>query len=280
VLCAPCRYAAQVRKALNPVASWVWFGPAFLDCGNWTQVLAEYHGLTGLPVYGIWRAMHQRCRNPQNASYADYGGRGITICERWNHPIAFLADMGHPPEGMTLGRIDNDGNYEPSNCRWETQEQQNENTRRNRYVTWQGRTQTAKAWAKELDIEPRKISERLRRGWSVERALTTPCPRGYERGRAAALERAAELWAANGARYRRNRQARKEGLPIEQVEHKPRLVKGKRGRSKRKASSQGRCTAEVRARVLELRGEGMTCRAIAERLPISKSTVASLLRAA
>ena len=230
--------------------------------------------------------MHQRCNNPQHDGYPDYGGRGITICERWADPIAFLADMGHPPAGMSIGRIDNDGNYEPSNCRWETQEQQNENTRRNRHIEWQGRTMTIKAWAKEMDLAPRRISERLKRGWSVERALTTPCPRGYERGRAEARERNQLIWAAHGRRYKRNTLARKAGLPIEpmeQVEHKPRplKVKAKRGRTKRKAgnpSSQGRCTAEVRARVLELRGQGLTCRAIAELVPISKSSVATVLR--
>jgi hypothetical protein len=213
--------------------------------------------------------MHQRCNNPEHPNYSHYGGRGITVCERWNHPIAFLADMGHPPEGMSIDRIDNDGNYEPGNCRWATQEQQNENTRRARYVTWQGRTQTVKAWAKELDMSPRRIHDRLRRGWSVERTLTTPCPRGYELGRADTLARCKEAWAANGARYKRNTQARREGLPVE-----PRMV-----RAKRKVGAPGRCTAEVREKVLELRGAGLTCRAIAERVPISKSSVAAVLRA-
>ena len=225
--------------------------------------MAEYHGLTGLPIYERWQAMQQRCNNPKNIAYSDYGGRGITICERWNSIHAFLEDMGHPPAGMTLGRIDNDGNYEPTNCRWETQEQQNENTRRNRYVTWQGRTQIVKAWAQELDMSPRRIYDRLRRGWSVERTMTTPCPRGYERGRAEILARHQDTWAAHGQRYRRNAQARKSG---QAVEPKP------------KPRAHGRVTPEVRARVFELRAQGLDCRAIAAQLPISKSTVATLLR--
>ena len=230
--------------------------------------MAEYHGLTGLPVYSSWAAMHRRCNNPSDANYQHYGGRGIAICERWNSIHAFLEDMGHPPADHSIGRIDNDGNYEPTNCRWETQEQQNENTRRNRYVTWQGRSMTIKAWAKELDIDPRRIPDRLRRGWSVERTMTTPCPKGYEQGRADHLAACSASWAANGARYQRNSKARRGLAAVEPSDHRPRS----------KARSSGRVTAEVRVRVLELRGQGLTCRAIAELVPISKSSVAAVLK--
>ena len=153
--------------------------------------------------------MHRRCYAPAEPCYPRYGGRGIRVCERWNSVHAFLEDMGHPPAGMSLGRINNDGHYEPGNCRWETQEQQNENTSRNRFITWRGRTQTVKAWAQELNIAPPRISERLRRGWSVDRALTTPCPTGYELGRAKHLAEARRQWAKNGARYRAAAAARR-----------------------------------------------------------------------
>ena len=133
-------------------------------------------------------------------------------------------------------------------------------------MTWQGRTQTIKAWAKELDIEPRRISERLRRGWSVESTMTTPCPKGYEKGSADQLAASSASWAANGARYQRNSRARKGLTAVEPVEHSPR--------------PSGRVTAEVLARVLELRGQGLACRAIAELVPIGKSSVANVLRAA
>jgi hypothetical protein len=162
----------------------------------------DYHGLSGLPVYQAWQSMQQRCNNPADPSYSDYGARGIQVCERWNSVHAFLEDLGHPPAGMSLGRINNDGNYEPTNCRWETQEQQNDNTRRNRHITWQGRTQTIKGWAAELDLEPKRISERIRRGWSVERALTTPTPLNYAEGRAQHNQRSRANWAVNGHRYR------------------------------------------------------------------------------
>lgn len=83
------------------------------------------HGLTNTTEYRIWNAMLQRCTNPKRINYPDYGGRGITVCERWLHSFeAFREDMGPRPDGRTLDRRDNDGNYEPSNCRWSTPKEQ------------------------------------------------------------------------------------------------------------------------------------------------------------
>ena len=217
----------------------------------------DFHGLSGLPIYRCWQAMHQRCSNPATPLYHRYGGRGISVCERWNSVHAFLEDLGHPPAGHSLGRIDNDGNYEPGNCRWETQEQQNENTCRNRFVEWQGRTQTIKAWAQEMNLNPQQISERLRRGWSAERALTTPTPRGYEEGRAEHLERARALWAKNGTRYAKT--SRTRAKPPQERPRRP------------QRSPEAR--AALVARVKELRAQGWQLRAIAAELGISKSLV-------
>jgi len=87
------------------------------------------HGKTGTKNFHIWAGMRDRCNNPNNPAYKNYGGRGIKICQRWNEFKNFLADMGKKPKGLTLDRIDNDGNYEPKNCRWTTRKEQNRNSR-------------------------------------------------------------------------------------------------------------------------------------------------------
>lgn len=100
------------------------------SCGCNRKTATSTHGKSGTPTYRSWRAMLNRCTNPNFIGYAQYGGRGITVCDRWREFAAFLADMGERPEGMTLDRIDVDGPYRPDNCRWATISQQNANKRR------------------------------------------------------------------------------------------------------------------------------------------------------
>jgi DNA-binding phage protein len=124
--------------------------------------------------------MH-RCYNKKLAAYKHYGGRGITVCERWRpspeNPLAFenfMADMGKRPPGWTIERIDNDGNYEPANCRWASRKEQANNTRRNHRIEWGGQTFTAHQLAESRGIPPNRLYSRLRLGWSVDDAISTP----------------------------------------------------------------------------------------------------------
>jgi hypothetical protein len=123
-------------------------------------------------VYRIWVGMRQRCSNPKATKWKYYGGRGISVCERWQVFENFLADMGEPPPGTSIHRRDNDGNYEPSNCCWATPMEQASNSRRNRFITFGGETMNLTAWAKKLGIDATTLHARLE-SWPLEEALTT-----------------------------------------------------------------------------------------------------------
>lgn len=120
------------------------------------------HGHSKSPTYISWRQMLARCLNPNSDSYPYYGGRGIEICDRWQESFEnFLADMGERPPGMTLDRKNNNGDYEPGNCRWATPKQQNRNTKANRIITWRGRSQTLVEWSEEFDVPAGSLSGRI-----------------------------------------------------------------------------------------------------------------------
>lgn len=119
---------------------------------------------TNTKTYFAWRSMRSRCHNKNNPSYPHYGGRGIIVCAAWNLSYdQFVADMGEVPDGLTLERIDTNGNYTPENCRWATIKEQLNNQRRNRRLTLNGRTQTAAQWAEELGIRADTLHKRLER---------------------------------------------------------------------------------------------------------------------
>lgn len=123
----------------------------------------------------VWWHMRRRCDDPDDPRYPKYGARGIRVCDRWRENFdAFLADVGPRPPGMWLERIDNDGNYEPGNCRWATPAEQQRNTRRNVRLTVGGETMTVTDWAIRLGCSKHVLHQRLRRGWSPDRVVGTP----------------------------------------------------------------------------------------------------------
>lgn len=128
------------------------------------------------PEYRVWSAMKQRVLNPNCNSFKNYGGRGITICQRWVEYENFLVDMGRRPSPKhTIERRDNDGPYSPDNCYWELKEKQARNKRNTRLLTHDGETRVVSEWEKITGIRSRTILNRIDKlGWSVEKTLTTP----------------------------------------------------------------------------------------------------------
>lgn len=132
------------------------------------------YGMNESKEYATWEAIKQRCYNKNHDAYKHYGGRGIKMCDRWYESFCnFFDDMGKRPfPKATIDRIDNDGNYEPSNCRWASQLEQGQNTSKVRLVTYNGETMSLRAWARKLGISHRTLSERIRKGWSEDRVFS------------------------------------------------------------------------------------------------------------
>lgn len=140
--------------------------------------------------YRTWTQMRGRCLNQSDTAWKDYGGRGICVDDRWSSFENFLADMGlRPSPSHTLDRIDNDGPYSRNNCRWASKKEQARNRRSSTAITFNGVTKTLAEWSETTGIHAGTINTRLRDGWSIERALTTPTRvvRPYLRGKAKRL---------------------------------------------------------------------------------------------
>ena len=173
------------------------------DCGNYHKALGKYlrngnttscgcrrleilkgqteatttHHMTNTRIYRIWNKMKHRCNNENDTDYKNYGGRGISVCEEWNDFMPFYEwAMSHGySDELTIDRIDNNGNYEPSNCRWANHKTQGNNTRRNHYVTYKGETKSTMEWSEEIGINYRTLLQRLNGyHWPVEKAFETP----------------------------------------------------------------------------------------------------------
>lgn len=127
------------------------------------------------PTYRSWSSMKNRCTNPVDPKYPDYGGRGIKVCQRWlDDYTAFLADMGQRPEGCTIERLNVHGNYEPGNCTWATPTTQARNRRNSRLIDFQGEKRTIAEVSEMTGIKQTTLSHRLGSGWSVESATSMP----------------------------------------------------------------------------------------------------------
>lgn len=148
------------------------------SCGCLRMEIVTTHGQarrSGISLaFRRWQNMISRCRNPNNQRFAQYGARGITVCDRWTDFSRFMADMGPCPLGASIDRIDNNGPYAPNNCRWATKTEQAQNQRSNRRLTWNGETHCLSEWARRTGLPRGTLQKRLVSGWDTERILTTP----------------------------------------------------------------------------------------------------------
>lgn len=130
------------------------------------------HGLSSADEYKIWKGMKRRCENSNDAAFSDYGGRGIEVCQRWQSFENFYCDMGKRPAGMTIERINTNGNYEPENCTWATVKEQNNNRRSTVRIKINGVINSLKIWCEYLGLSYKAVHLRITRyKWSLHRAL-------------------------------------------------------------------------------------------------------------
>jgi hypothetical protein len=142
------------------------------------------HGFAYHPLWKIWNNMMARCYREENGSFSRYGGRGIRVCEQWKSFEAFCDDMGPRPAGTTIERINNNGNYEPGNCKWATKRAQSNNRRNNHFVTVGESTKTLVQWADMYGTKASTIQARIRNGWLPAEAVETPTLNTWSRRRA------------------------------------------------------------------------------------------------
>ena len=130
------------------------------------------HGKEPRDLYNVWSLMRDRCNNTNNIKYEYYGGRGIKVCKRWDDFLNFFKDMGERPKGLTIDRIDSDGNYEPSNCKWSTRKGQVRNRSNTKLLIIDGVEKPMAEWAEIYEIPYHVVNKRIWRGWEHKRALT------------------------------------------------------------------------------------------------------------
>lgn len=176
-----CDCGREFERASGSISSKHRKEPQSCGCAVPKQVArrATSHGLKKHKSYDAWCSMMKRCSSRSDKFYRRYGARGIVVCDRWHDINNFIADMGERPPNTTLDRIDNDGNYDPDNCRWATVKQQARNKSSNRVLTANGEQKLLCDWAAQLGCRPSSILSRIAHGWSVEAAVTTPIARRF-----------------------------------------------------------------------------------------------------
>jgi len=132
------------------------------------------HNLSGTPLHVLWKKIRARCYNQNDPAYSNYGGRGIKLCERWQSFENFYHDMGVRPSGMSIERIDNNGDYCPSNCKWATATEQGNNKRNNIWITALGSCMTVSQWAEKVGVKRGTLARRFYLGWDHPRIVNTP----------------------------------------------------------------------------------------------------------
>lgn len=153
--------------------------PDVVSCGHHknknTGDRSRTHGKSGSPEHWAWKHLRARCEDQSSKDWKDYGGRGITFCERWMSFENFIADVGpRPSPKHSIDRIRVNGNYEPGNVRWATPIQQGRNTRRNVRLTFNGENLCISEWAERIGAKPKSLHNRIKRGWTIEEAITRP----------------------------------------------------------------------------------------------------------
>lgn len=170
-----CRCDCGTLREVNPVSL---KNARSTSCGCYKRELMKKrdvaHSKTHSVEYNTWTRMKNRCCNHKSSDYKHYGGRGIKVCDKWvNSFESFLADMGKRPKGMSIDRIDVNGDYCPENCRWADNITQMNNRTNNKYLTYKSQTKTMSEWAREKGLSPGTLLARLKRGWSIEESLET-----------------------------------------------------------------------------------------------------------
>lgn len=160
------------------------------SCGCLNLEVKTKHGKTHTRLFALWQNMRKRCYATYDKNYKNYGARGISVCEKWKNDFQSFYDWaiqnGYDEKAQrgkcTLDRIDVNGNYEPSNCRWVTQKVQCNNQRKNHFLTFNNEIHTLAEWSEKLNMKTGVILARLKMGWSVEKTLTTPVRKLRKKG--------------------------------------------------------------------------------------------------